>query len=153
MFKLKIVARSLRVLAAGVIVCATLPAVAQNFQVANSTAGSQVAAAPINQIVANLNASISNATNVANVANSTANSAWAVGLNAQNTANWAGGVAANAQAAADWAGNVANNAQNSANNAAWRADNAWALGIADCAMAMGGAQWAGWCAAVSPRPW
>ncbi len=89
MLKLKFVARSLQLLAAGgVIACAVvLPAAAQTFQVANSTAGSQVAAAPINQIVANLNAGINNAQWTANSANNQANYAVQWGSKTQGTAD------------------------------------------------------------------
>lgn len=146
MLKLKVIARSLQVLAAGVLLCAALPAAAQSFQVANSTAGSQVAAAPINQIVANLNNGINNAQWTASVANNQANYAVAVGNNAQNTANWAGSTASDA-----W--NRANNAQAFANTVAWRVDVTYNLAIADCALAMGGVQWYAFCQAVNPRPW
>lgn len=147
MFKLKVVAQSLQILAVGVAVaCLTLPAAAQSFQVANSTSGRQVAAAPINQIVANLNAGISNAQWTASVANNQANYAVAVGSNAQNTANYAAGTAGDA-----W--NRANNAQATANAIAGRIDRTWDLAIADCALAMGGVMWVGYCQAVNPRPW
>jgi len=73
-----------------------VPAVGQTFQVANSTAGSQSAAAPINQ---------------GNIYNSI--------TNAQNTANWAVDVGSNATSIANNATNIANNA----NNTAWNATN------------------------------
>lgn len=146
MLKLKVVARSLQVLSAGVLLCAILPVAAQTYQVANSTAGSQVAAAPINQIVANLNNGINNAQWTATVANNSANYAVAVGSNAQNTANYAAGTANDA-----W--NRANNAQATANTVAWRVDVTYNLAIADCALALGGVQWTAFCQAVNPRPW
>ncbi|OUM01202.1 hypothetical protein [Variovorax sp. JS1663] len=153
MFNLRIVARSLHLLAAGVVVCAALPAAAQTFQVANSTAGRQVTAAPINQIVANLNAGINNAQWTATVANNQANYATQVGNNAQATANWAGDVANYASNTAADAWNRANNAQATANAVAGRVDAAWNLGISDCALALGGIQWIAFCQAVNPRPW
>lgn len=146
MFNLRIVARSLQLLAAGFIACAALPAAAQTFQVANSTAGRQVTAAPINQIVANLNAGINNAQWTATVANNQANYATQVGNNAQWTADVANNSAWNAQ-------NMANNAQATANAVAWRVDVTYNLAISDCALALGGVQWIAFCQAVNPRPW
>lgn len=154
MFKLRIVARAFQCMAAGVIACAAvLPADAQTFKVANSTAGSQVAAAPINQIVANLNAGINNAQWTANSANNQANYAVQVGSNAQGTANYAVAVGQDAHNYADIAYNTAVSAQNGVNAVAWRVDNAWSLAIADCALAMGGVMWVAYCQAVNPRPW
>ena len=146
MFKLKTVSRVLQVLAAaGAMACAAMPVAAQNFMVANSTGGYQVAAAPINQIVANLNNSIWTAQSTANNATNTANYAVAVGSNAQATANWAGDVASNAN-------NTANNAWNTANAIAGRVDATWNLGIADCRLAMGGDPF-NVCVMNNPRPW
>jgi hypothetical protein len=112
MFKLKVVVKSLQVIASGVVVlaCLALPAAAQSFQVANSTNGRQVTAAPISQIVASLNSGINNAQWTANVANNQANYATQVGNNAQNTAN-------NATNTANWAAGTANAANNTANAA------------------------------------
>ena len=153
MFKLKTFARSF--LIAGFIAVAALPAAAQ-FQVANSTSGSQANAAPINLAV--LQAGINNAQNTANVANNQANYATQVGNNAQSTANWAGGVAQGAQNTANWAGDVAGNAQNTANNAqstanaiAGRVDRTWELAMATCALTMGGNRL--WCEMTNPRGW
>ena len=153
MFKLKTVSRALQVLAAaGVMACAAMPVAAQNFMVANSTGGYQVAAAPINQIVANLNNSVWNAQNTANNATSTANFAVAVGNNAQATANWAGDVASNATNTANNANNTANNAWNTANAIAGRVDATWNLGMADCRLALGGDPF-NVCGINNPRPW
>jgi len=112
MIKLKLDVQPRHLVAAAVIALtsAVLPASAQTFQVANSTAGQQVASAPINQIVANLNAGINNAQWTANVANNQANYATQVGNNAQNTAN-------NATNTANWAAGTANAANNTANAA------------------------------------
>ncbi|VTU44935.1 hypothetical protein [Variovorax sp. RA8] len=153
MRKLNTLARSLQLLAAGLAVACALPAFAQTFQVANSTAGSQVAAAPISQIVANLNAGINNAQWTATVANNQATYATQVGNNAQATANWAGDVANYAANTAADAWNRANNAQATANAVAGRVDATWNLAIADCALALGGVQWIAYCQAVNPRPW
>ena len=149
MLKLRTFARAL--LAAGVVACA-IPAAAQ-YAVANSTTSPTVAASPINQIVSNLNAGINNAQWTATTANNQANYAVQVGSNAQGTANWAVAVGQDAHNYADIAYNTGVNAQNTANAIAGRVDQAWSLGIADCAMAMGGAQWQPFCAAVNPRPW
>lgn len=105
--KLRIVARSLQILAAGAIACAVIPAAAQSYQVANSTAGRQVTAAPINQVVANLNNGINNAQWTASVANNTATYAVNVGANAQETANYAVTVGASAQNTANYAASAA----------------------------------------------
>lgn len=146
MFKLKTVSRALQVLAAaGVMACAAMPAAAQNFMVANSTGGYQVAAAPINQIVANLNSSITTVAGTANYAVAVGNNAQWSANNAQSTANWAGDVASNAN-------NTANNAWNTANSIAGRVDAAWALGIADCKMALSGDPF-NVCNTNNPRPW
>lgn len=153
MFKLKTVSRALQVLAAaGVMACAAMPVAAQNFMVANSTGGYQVAAAPINQIVANLNNSVWNAQNTANNATNTANYAVAVGNNAQATANWAGDVASNATNTANNANNTANNAWNTANAIAGRTDSTWTLALSTCRLAMGGDPF-NTCAINNPRPW
>lgn len=155
MFKLRttVVSRALQVFAvAGLMACAAMPAAAQSFMVANSTAGHQVAAAPINQIVANLNSSISTAQNTANNATNVANVAWAVGNNAQGTANWAGAVASDASNTANAAWNNANNAWNYANTVAWRTDVTYNLAMADCRLAMGGDPF-NTCNMNNPRPW
>lgn len=117
----------------------SVSASAQTFLVANSTGGSQVAASPISQVVANLQGNINNAQYTANVANNQANYAAAVGNNAQNSANYA-------QA-------VANNAQYTANVIAGRVDATWDLAIRDCALALGGLQAIAYCQAVNPWPW
>jgi hypothetical protein len=152
--KKSIVALSL--VAAGFLAC-TVPASAQTYQVANSTGGAQVAAAPINAIVNTLNSNISGAQNTANWGVSLAQGAQATA----DTANWYGqtayNTANNAQAQANNAWNYAdavNNARMAAeNNLYWRSDVNYNLGLADCAMAMGGIQWYGYCSAVNPRPW
>lgn len=113
-----------------------------------------------NTVASNRNESwtwANNAQNSANYAINYAgdvnNNAWAWSQNAQATAN-------NAQATANWAGQVGTDAQGRASNAqatadslAGRIDATWNLGIADCAMAMGGVMWAGFCASANPRPW
>lgn len=137
MFKLKRAVRAIQFLAAGLVI--SVSASAQTFLVANSTGGSQVAASPISQVVANLQGNINNAQYTANVANNQANYAAAVGNNAQNSANYA-------QA-------VANNAQYTANVIAGRVDATWDLAIRDCALALGGLQAIAYCQAVNPRPW
>jgi len=137
MFKLKRAVRAIQFLAAGLVI--SVSASAQTFLVANSTGGSQVAASPISQVVANLQGNINNAQYTANVANNQANYAAAVGNNAQNSANYA-------QA-------VANNAQYTANVVAGRVDATWDLAIRDCALALGGLQAIAYCQAVNPRPW
>jgi hypothetical protein len=137
MFKMTSAVRAIQVLAASLVVCVS--ASAQTFLVANSTGGSQVAAAPINQVVANLQSNINNAQYTANVANNQANYATAVGNNAQNSANYAQG--------------LASNAQNTANAVAGRVDATWDLAIRDCALALGGLQAIAYCQIVNPRPW
>lgn len=111
------------VLSTIVLSLAALSAHAQNFQVASSVAGQQVAGAPINQ------GEIFNRINIA-----------------QTAANVAQGTAADAQ----WR---ASNAQNTANSLVARVDRTWELSIADCALALGGVQWLAYCHAINPRPW
>jgi hypothetical protein len=116
-----------------------LSAHAQTYLVANSTGGNQVAAAPINQIVANLQSNINRAQNTATDAGNQAYYATTVGNNAQNSANYAQG--------------LASNAQYTANVVAGRVDATWDLGIRDCALSLGGLQAIAYCQAVNPRPW
>jgi hypothetical protein len=137
MFKLKRAVRAIQFLAAGLVI--SVSASAQSFLVANSTGGSQVAASPISQVVANLQSNINNAQYTANVANNQANYAAAVGNNAQNSANYAQG--------------LANSAQYTANVVAGRVDATWDLGIRDCALSLGGLQAMAYCQMVNPRPW
>jgi len=109
------------------------------YQVANSTDGSQVAAAPINQVVATLQGNINRAQSTATDASNQAYYATTVGTNAQNSANYAQG--------------VANNAQQTANAVAGRVDATWELAIRDCALALGGLQAIAYCQIVNPCPW
>lgn len=125
MLKLNTLARSLQALAAGLVLACALPVAAQTYQVANSTAGSQVAAAPINQIVANLNNGINNAQWTATAANNQANYAVAVGSNAQNTANYAAGTAADAWNRANNAQAWANLAESHAQHTYWKTRDTW----------------------------
>jgi hypothetical protein len=154
MFKLKTIVRSL--VAAAVVAC-SLPASAQVYQIANSTSGNQLAAAPINAIVNTLNSNIAGAQNTANWgvslaqgAQSTADTANWYGQTAYGTANYAAAQANNAWNYAD----AVNNARMAAeNNLYGRSDVNYNLGLADCAMAMGGIAWYGYCSAMNPRPW
>lgn len=126
----RVVARSLQLLAVGAIAFSAIHASAQSYQVANSTAGRQVTAAPINQIVANLNYGINNAQYTASVANNTANYAVNVGANAQDTANYAVNVGANAQNTANYAASAANEAYAHADWALANA-HAWTNAVRD----------------------
>ena len=112
---------------------------AQTYLVASSTGGNQVAAAPLNQIVATLQSNINRAQSTATDASNQAYYATTVGNNAQNTANYAQG--------------AANNAQHTANVVAGRVDATWELAIRDCALALGGLQAIAYCQIVNPRPW
>lgn len=109
------------------------------FKIADSAGGNTVAAAPINQVVANLQSNINRAQSTATDASNQAYYATTVGTNAQNSANYAQG--------------VANNAQHTANAVAGRVDATWELAIRDCALALGGLQAIAYCQIVNPRPW
>lgn len=146
--------------AAGMLVAAgaALPVAAQSYQVANSTSGRQVAAALID--IGALQQGIYNAQNTANSANNQAFYATAVGNNAQTAAGNAQSTANNAQSAANWAADVANDGRNIATNArdiansmAGRTERLYELGVANCAMNMGGQQWTAFCEQMNPRRW
>lgn len=82
MFKLK--TRTVGALLASVALACAFPAFAQNYQIANSTAGSQTAAAPISQALATINNNVSNAYNQATNASNQANNAYNTAINIAN---------------------------------------------------------------------
>jgi len=137
MLKLK---TSFRPIAAGVLVLLAASAVHAQYQVANSTNGSQVSGAPIKQALTTLNGQVATAQATANGAQASANSAWNyadaaytsavnaynTGVNAYNTAVFAYQTGANAQASANDAWNYANVAYQTGANAQAAAANAQA---------------------------